>query len=261
MAGKLILRFDDICPTMNWPVWEQIEHALLDADVKPILAVIPDNRDPSFHICPTRRDFWERVRLWHALGWTIGVHGYQHSYVTGCPGLVGINRASEFAGLRFAEQEHKIRIALKIFGCEGLAPKVWVAPGHSFDETTLQVLSEVGLKVISDGLGVLPYEDGDGILWVPQQMWRFRAVPFGVWTICLHHNFWRNGGVERFRGQLARYQRQITSFTDVVAQYRGRPWSAIDGLSAMTLGALLRMRLAACGRSLKVHPAQPVEVR
>jgi predicted deacetylase len=261
MAGKLILRFDDICPTMNWPVWQQIEHVLLEADVKPLVAVIPDNKDPNFHICPPRRDFWERVRLWNALGWTIGVHGYQHAYVTECSGLMGINRASEFAGLPFSDQERKIRSALRIFGSEGLAPSVWIAPGHSFDVATLRVLSEVGLRVMSDGLNIFPYEDGRGILWVPQQMWRFRGTPFGVWTICLHHNFWRNGEVARFRGQLAKYRKQIVGFAEVVAQYRGRTRGSIDGVSAMALGSLLRTKLAVRRRFSAVNPVRPLEAQ
>jgi len=227
MAGKLLLRFDDICPTMNWAVWQEIEHVLLDSDVKPLVAVIPDNRDTTFRLSPPRRDFWERVRLWHSLGWTIGVHGYQHAYVTQCPGLLRINRVSEFAGLPFDEQERKIRLALRIFGSEGLAPNVWVAPGHSFDTTTLRVMSEVGLKVVSDGLGILPYEDDEGILWIPQQMWQFRRAPFGVWTVCLHHNFWGPGAVDRFRNQLARYRKQISSFPEVLTHYRGRAHTAM----------------------------------
>src|SRR5579864_348716 len=141
MPGKLLLRFDDICPTMNWAVWQELEAILSDAGVKPLVAVIPDNRDPAFHLAAPRRDFWDNVRLWQARGWTIGVHGYQHLYVTRSSGLLGINAASEFAGLPFQEQERKIRLALGIFRSEGIEPKVWVAPGHSFDTTTIRALS------------------------------------------------------------------------------------------------------------------------
>lgn len=244
MPGKLLLRFDDICPTMNWPVWEEIEQILSDAGVKPLVAVIPDNRDPEFYLAAPRPDFWDHVRLWQARGWTIGVHGYQHSYVTRCSGLLGINAASEFAGLPFQEQERKIRLALGIFTSEGIEPSVWVAPGHSFDTTTLRVLSEGGLRVVSDGFSIFPYEDFRGIFWIPQQMWRFRPVRLGVWTVCLHHNFWGPGAVDRFRGQLGKYRNQISSFPEVVNHYGGRAHTVVDGVSAMTLASILRLKRA-----------------
>src|SRR5262252_3697380 len=87
-STKYLLRFDDICPTMNWQVWSEIEAALLDQDLKPILAVVPDNQDPVLKVDPPVEDFWERVRTWQARGWTIALHGYQHRYVTHSPGIV-----------------------------------------------------------------------------------------------------------------------------------------------------------------------------
>jgi predicted deacetylase len=257
MSGKLLLRLDDICPTMNWEIWQPIEAALCAGGFKPLVAVIPDNQDPTFHLAPARRDFWDQVRRWHALGWTIGVHGYQHAYVTRCSGLLGINRASEFAGLAAPEQERKIQLALGIFRSEGLDPKVWVAPSHSFDTITLQVLADVGLNVISDGFSLLPYQDHRGLFWVPQQMWRFRRVPFGVWTVCLHHNFWGPGAVARFGQELGQYRDQIWPFDEAVSRYRGRTGTAWDGVSALTLGTLLRLKQALRRPNLAVHPPEP----
>lgn len=244
MSGKLLLRFDDICPTMNWRAWREIEQALYDTGIKPLLAVIPDNRDPAFHLANPRRDFWDHVRRWHSLGWMIGMHGYQHSYATRCPGLLGINSASEFAGLTARQQETKIKLGLEIFRREGLEPSVWVAPGHSFDRITLQVLSEVGLNVVSDGFSCFPYRDRRGIFWVPQQMWRFRPVPFGVWTICIHHNFWGPGAINRFQSQIAKYHDQISSFEQIMHCYRGRARSVLDTLSSFTLGSVLSLKRA-----------------
>jgi predicted deacetylase len=247
MPGRLLLRFDDICPTMNWEIWQEIEQLLSEARIKPLMAVIPDNRDPTFYLSPPRPDFWDRVRLWQSRGWTVGVHGYQHTYVTHCSGLMGINRASEFAGLPFREQQRKIRLAMEIFRREGLTPNIWVAPSHSFDKTTLLVLRDVGLSVVSDGFGVLPYEDGNGMFWVPQQMWRLRVVPFGVWTVCMHHNFWGHAALARFRTQLRRYQCRISSFDEVIGKYRGRRPNAMDAASSLSIRRLLVLKRAVAG--------------
>ena len=59
---RYILRFDDICPTMNWAAWEAIEALLTRHDVRPILAVVPDNRDPKLVVDPPMADFWAQVR-------------------------------------------------------------------------------------------------------------------------------------------------------------------------------------------------------
>ncbi|HET8715597.1 MAG TPA: DUF2334 domain-containing protein, partial [Holophagaceae bacterium] len=97
--ARYILRFDDICPTMNWEVWEAIE-ALLDRHgVKPILAVVPDNQDPKLQVDAPRADFWDRVRGWQAKGYTIALHGYQHRYINRNAGIMGLTHQSEFAGL------------------------------------------------------------------------------------------------------------------------------------------------------------------
>ena len=45
-----LIRFDDICPTMNWVIWTEIDEILTTEGIKPILAVIPDNRNPVLFI-------------------------------------------------------------------------------------------------------------------------------------------------------------------------------------------------------------------
>src|SRR5712692_12017049 len=99
MTTQYLIRIDDICPTMNWAVWRAVEDVLVRYNISPLLAVVPDNQDPHLQITPARVDFWDCVRRWQALGWTIGLHGYRHSYVTRESGLLGINSFSEFAGL------------------------------------------------------------------------------------------------------------------------------------------------------------------
>ena len=90
-----VLRFDDICPTMRWDIWSEIEEALVSSGVKPILAIVPDNRDLVLQRGPPARDFWQRARHWQDLGWTIALHGYQHLYVARDGGLVTRRKKSE----------------------------------------------------------------------------------------------------------------------------------------------------------------------
>jgi len=197
MAAKYLIRFDDLCPTMNWTIWDQVEPILREHGILPIVAVVPDNRDSSLCIAPERPDFWDRVREWQHLGWTIAVHGHQHLYTSTDPGIIGINRRSEFAGLPRESQATNLAEALKIFESQGLRPTVWVAPGHSFDWNTLVCLRDCGIAVISDGFFTRPVRRA-GCVWIPQQLWRMRRMPLGTWTICHHINTWGPRQVRQF---------------------------------------------------------------
>lgn len=227
---KILIRFDDLCPTMNWAVWDQIEPILVDLGVQPLVAVIPDNHDPTLKIEPARPDFWERVRQWQSLGWSIGLHGYQHRYVTKDAGIVGVNQFSEFAGLPEQEQEQKLRAALEIFRRERVTPDVWVAPGHSFDAATLRVLGRLGIRTVSDGFYFRPTLDEGGMTWVPQQLWRFRRLPFGVWTVCIHHNVWTDSDIQRFRLEVALHRRKIVGLGEVLCAGRIGRRTSLDQL-------------------------------
>jgi predicted deacetylase len=232
--SQYLIRFDDICPTMNWTTWEAIERTLVRYDLRPILAVIPDNRDPKLMVAPPAPDFWDRVRHWQALGYTIGLHGYQHVYVNHHRGLMNLTPHSEFSGLSYTEQETKIRQGLAIFEQQGVRAEVFVAPSHSFDRTTLEVLHHHGLTVISDGPWSWPHLEGGKIFWVPQQLWRFAPRPAGVWTVCLHPNEWKEKELVRFEQQVAEYATRITDLAKVSQTYAGRQLTLMDRFGAQS---------------------------
>lgn len=246
MATYLI-RFDDLCPTMNWAVWNRIEELLVQSGVKPILGIIPDNQDRNLNFAEAAPDFWDRVRKWQSRGWTIGMHGYQHSYTTTSSGLVGLKERSEFAALPAGVQLAKLEAARAIFQQQGITPEIWVAPGHSFDRNTVSLLPRVGIQSISDGLFFYPRMGKERVLWVPQQAWRFRKVPFGVWTICFHHNHWSEGDIRQFACHLSGYRPQIASLREIAALYRGRQPARVDGLLTRAFRFALRMRFRRAG--------------
>ena len=243
MNTSYLLRFDDLCPTMNWNAWDPIETALADLGIRPILAVVPDNRDPVLDVGPANGEFWDRVRVWHARGWTVALHGFQHTYVTDRSGIVGLNRRSEFAGLPYAKQEEKIRRSVEIMSAEGCTPRVWTAPSHSFDRATVGALRANGLEVINEGFYPYPHVDRDGTLWVPHQMWRFRSMPFGVWTVGCHINLWTGDDVARFVTILRRFRRGISDLDSVVGAYRHRRMSPVEPLGARAYVQAIRLRL------------------
>jgi predicted deacetylase len=241
MSARYIVRFDDICPTMNWATWSRIEPVLQAHGVKPIMAVVPDNRDPHLAAGDAASDFWGRVRRWQAQGWTIALHGHQHLYTTRDSGLVGVNPFSEFAGLPEATQREKLQRALAVFSREGLRADAWVAPGHSFDAVTLKVLLEFGIGVVSDGFYVRPLRHM-GALWVPQQLWRFRSMPVGLWTVCYHCNRFDDAAIAGFASDIARFAERIVSLAEACAAPRIGAHNALDAAFAAAWRAALRMK-------------------
>jgi predicted deacetylase len=232
LSSKFLLRFDDICPTINWGAWEKLEKIMLEEDVRPILSVIPDNQDEALHEGEPNVHFWERVRGWQAHGWTIGLHGYQHRYVTAEAGMIGLNNFSEFSGLPFEEQRDKLQKGLAIFQREKVRADVWVAPAHSFDANTVRALVSLGVRTISDGMALYPHRDSQGVFWVPQQLWRFRTAPFGVWTVCVHQKDDLYLDAALFQRRIREYRRSITSFPEVVQAYAQRKRSSTDDIFA-----------------------------
>jgi predicted deacetylase len=250
VSATYLVRFDDLCPTMRWSIWDPVEEILDAEGIRPIVAVIPDNADPSMRIEPAREDFWERVRGWQARGWAIGLHGHRHLYTSSDPGWFGWNARSEFAGHDGLQQGASLRAGLEIFEREQVRPDVWVAPNHAFDGTTVALLAELGLPVISDGLALHPYRDDLGLLWVPCQLWGFRRRAVGTWTVCLHPNAWAPADVARFGRDVRSFRSQIGDLPEVARRFDRRKRSVLD------VGVLVERRLRrALSRSFRGAPS------
>jgi predicted deacetylase len=251
--AQYLLRFDDICPTMNWRVWAEIETVLIQRRLKPILAVVPDNRDPVLEVDSPAEDFWDRVRGWQDRGWMIGLHGYQHRYVTRNAGLVAVRKLSEFAGLPAGEQREKLRRGVEILKREGITASVWIAPGNTFDATTVALLPEFGIRIICDGYfrfpHVCPCLPSNGtkgqMTWVPHQLFYFRPAPAGVWTVCYHHNSWTASRLRKFREDVDDYGADIASLEEVLEKNapRERKWSAWLCMQPRLSRFLMRLEL------------------
>lgn len=226
--AKYILRFDDICPTMNWHIWRQIEILLERYNIKPLLAVIPDCRDTSMIFEKPNEEFWAQVREWQSRGYDIALHGYSHVYTNKRAGIIGITRQSEFVGLSKNMQHEKISAGLKILSDNGVKTDIWIAPSHSFDYTTIDVLKDNGINYISDGFGESLFKF-KGMIWLPCQLWdRIRLVQRdGIYTVCYHHSAWTDIDLRNFEMDLQKFHNQISSYSHIVNTYpviEGRSW-------------------------------------
>lgn len=189
MSARYLIRLDDACDTMCRRNWDLVENVLDAHGVKPIVAVIADNRDSSLMFEARNDAFWDRVRGWARKDWSVGMHGYTHvMHPTQEKLVLPFYKRSEFAGLPLEIQSEKIRAAWGLFLAQGIEPTIWVAPAHSFNLLTLQaVRRETSIRVVSDGIAWNTFYEHD-FHWIPQQLWSLAERPSGLWTVCLHPN-------------------------------------------------------------------------
>jgi predicted deacetylase len=221
-TAQYIIRLDDANPWMDHKKWGKIETMLDNYSIKPIVAIIPDCDDTTLMIDSLDKNFWDKVSRWKDKEWTMALHGYNHVYITNRSGLVPINKKSEFASLPIEKQLEKISVGYGIFLKNKIIPKVFVAPAHSFDTNTLKAIAQkTDIKVISDGLAIKPYTFL-GFEWIPQQLWKFRKMPFGTWTICLHPNTMTDTDFNKLEHDLNIFSNRFISFENIIWRRNNR---------------------------------------
>lgn len=187
--NKYLIRLDDACPTMHNERWKRIELMLDKYGIRPLVGIIPCNKDKEQECSPEDLYFWDKARQWQHKGWSIALHGYEHCYhKTTEPGLNPLWNRSEFVSLTLDEQRAKIRNGLKVLTDEGFTVNYFFAPSHTFDMNTLEALRmESDIRIISDTIADRPYERY-GFVFVPQIGGRPRRMLFEpvMRTICLH---------------------------------------------------------------------------
>lgn len=239
--AQYLLRFDDLCPTISQRRWKRFLPLIEEFRLKPILAVIPDNRDYKLQVSSPDPEFWDTMRALEFRGASIALHGYQHLCQSFDGSLLPLHRRSEFAGVPEATQREWIHTGLEILRGHRLTPRLWVAPRHGFDWTTLTVLRGEGINVLSDGFARVPVSRG-GMIWIPQQLWSPVEKPKGLWTICIHPNSVGSEMVDKLRTFLRKHAAQFTSVDRVLAEFDASELSVAE--QAYERVALWRFQLS-----------------
>lgn len=223
--ARYLFRLDDITPTMDWGRFWPLLELFHRRRIKPLLSIVPDNRNPHLDFQRPREFFWETMRSLAERNLVdFAQHGYQHALEIR-PRTALLRRThgtttdkTEFAGLSYGEQFSRITRGQEILKQNGIHTPYWVAPNHSFDRTTLKALKNAGFTAVSDGISLTPYRYFD-MIFVPQQLWSPRWMPYGVYTICLHTNEISPREVAAIR-QLLRTPTRFTSFSAEVSAFR-----------------------------------------
>ena len=97
---KVAVRLDDITPDMDWERFLKFKELLDRYQVKPLIGVVPENRDENLKSEYKKwdkgpDDFWGYIRGLQKEGWVIAMHGLYHIYTTKKGGLFPLNNFSE----------------------------------------------------------------------------------------------------------------------------------------------------------------------
>ncbi|WWR15463.1 DUF2334 domain-containing protein [Lachnospiraceae bacterium JLR.KK008] len=216
MTNVCIFRLDDITPDMDWNRFYRVKAIFDKYRVRPLIGVVPDNADENLKRGERHEDFWEYIRCLEKSGWQIAQHGYRHVYETKNAGLLGLKKASEFAGLPYDVQYEKIRAGREILQKKGLNVTIFMAPGHTYDKRTLKALKNLGFTCVTDGFADIPYFT-KGLLFVPCKSARPR-ISRGVDTVCLHCNELRESDYRELENFLETHGSQVIPFSEVLDQ-------------------------------------------
>lgn len=225
MDLKILIRFDDICPTMDFTQFNRAIELMDKYNVKPLIGVIPLCKDKDLQIEEVHEDFWEYVKALRDKGYSIAMHGYEHVFCSQHHGMVNRRIGSEFAGLPLEQQRVKIKKGKEIFKKHGIETDVFFAPAHSYDLNTLKALADNGFKYVSDGKSNKAYIF-NGVKCLPCRNGGAADIKGnGYYTSVFHAHEWAREdkayAYEQLEATLASFAPYIVSFEDYCQQPTG----------------------------------------
>lgn len=224
---QYLIRLDDLCPTNNLKKWERFFKLFDQYGIKPIIAVIPNNRDPKLGNCGSHNpDYWNLVRKLQRKKYALAMHGFEHQYITRNSGLFKLNERSEFAGLPLHIQQQKINVARSVFEREKIETSIFVAPAHTFDFNTLTALKTCStIRIISDGLLSTPYIRR-GFKWIPVQLPEATLKQKDTWTFNYHPETCTDDAFRKLENFIVQHHQNFVSIEEV----KFRPYRLSDFL-------------------------------
>ncbi len=227
MKHKLLIRFDDLCPTMDYTQWNRAVELLDRHGVKPLIGIIPCNEDPKQQIEPPHEDFWDEMLALQQRGYAIAMHGYTHVYDSHERGMLNLGHNSEFAGHPYEEQERRIRLGKEALEAHGIHTDVFFAPSHSYDEDTLRALAANGFRYMDDGMSRKPLVK-HGLTCIPARNGGVAKIPTTrYFTGIFHTSTWSIKGSKGYallESLLNTPEYQVVDFEEYKSQPQGWAW-------------------------------------
>jgi len=215
----MLIRLDDIAANMNWQLMEKCEKLFDNHNIKPLLGVVSNNKDPDLLSNQKKENFWEQIRKWHSKNWEIAMHGYTHIYdkETNKKDYFNYGGKSEFFGHSYEEQNLRIKKSLEIFKKEKIKIRSFFAPNHTYDHNTLAALRNNNIKNVIDGYGIMPFNKDD-LNFIPQLFYKPIMLPFGIQSTQIHLNYWNDNDYSKFENFINKNSSKIISFDQALSK-------------------------------------------
>ena len=233
----ILIRLDDIAENMNWHLMEKSEDLFDKYKIKPVLGVIPNNKDGELLSYPKKNDFWDKVRGWQNKGWKISMHGLTHVYDkdTKRNDYFRHGGRSEFCGHSLDTQIERIKEGLNIFKKEGIKIETFFAPNHTYDKNTFNALKKFGINEVIDGYGLMPYKEME-IKFIPQLFYKVYALPFGIQATQIHLNYWKDKDFLDFESFIRKNKNNFICYEDALKKINnGIHYRFLNGLTKTIL--------------------------
>lgn len=147
------------------------------------------------------------------------MHGYDHVYITEDAGIFTINSRSEFAGIDVKTQEKKIAEGKAKFEKERIKSNTFMAPAHSFDNTTIDILKRYHFEYITDGFSKEPYQR-NGMTFIPvtlniREIER-KTLRNGITTLVIHTNTMNDTLLGRYKDVCETHKDSLVSYEEIM---------------------------------------------
>ena len=213
----ILIRLDDIAENMNWPLMKKCEALFDKYDIKPLLGVVTNNKDPELLSNQNNEAFWDQIRKWKEKKWEISMHGYTHVYdkETNKKDYFNYGGGSEFFGHSYDEQYSRINKSLEIFKKEKIEVRSFFAPNHTYDLNTFAALKNNNILNVIDGYGLMPFKKNK-LNFIPQLFYKEIMLPFGIQSTQIHLNYWTEKDYQNFEKFINKNSKKIISFDHAI---------------------------------------------
>lgn len=213
----ILIRLDDIAENMNWALMKRCEALFDKYDIKPLLGVVTNNKDPELLSNQKNEAFWDQIREWRDKDWEISMHGYTHVYdkETNKKDYFSYGGGSEFFGHSYEEQYSRINKSLKIFKKEKIEIRSFFAPNHTYDHNTFAALKDNNILNVIDGYGLVPFKKKE-LNFIPQLFYKEIMLPFGIQSTQIHLNYWTEKNYLNFEKFINQNNKKVISFDQAI---------------------------------------------
>lgn len=216
---KIAVRMDDITPDMNWENFEFFQSLFDEAEITPLLGIVPENRDENLKREAPNRDFYKVMEELKKKGYSFAMHGCYHLYTTKSGGVFPLNHFSEFAGLPFEKQKQMLILGKEKLKEYGIETDIFMAPGHSYDKNTLKALRELGFTKITDGFGKKPYTSREITFYpIAFHLGSSLKKKKGMTTMVIHSNTVTETDKERYHKIFTEYGKDMISYSEYLKE-------------------------------------------